>query len=213
MNLTVSNLFFELALIFLPGFIWMKIDARYGAKGEKSPFDMVLNAFIFGVISYAILLAIYSLVGRRLNIFDIDADSKRLFDPRILPEIVYAIAISIGFSIIYLYIQNYKLFTRFVQWIRATKTYGDEDVWDFVFNSRSPSVNFVNFRDFDQRVVYAGFVRAFSESEKLRELFLQQVIVYDFEGIEMYKVAHLYLARERDKIHIEFPEVSGESNV
>jgi len=30
MNLSVSTLFFELALIFIPGFIWMKIHSRYG---------------------------------------------------------------------------------------------------------------------------------------------------------------------------------------
>lgn len=55
MNLNVSSLFFELALVFLPGFVWMKIHANYGAKGEVTQFDMILNAFIFGVISYAIL--------------------------------------------------------------------------------------------------------------------------------------------------------------
>ncbi len=36
MNLNVSSLFFELALIFMPGFIWMKIHTRYGAKGEDA---------------------------------------------------------------------------------------------------------------------------------------------------------------------------------
>jgi len=28
MNLNVSTLFFELALIFIPGFVWMKIHTR-----------------------------------------------------------------------------------------------------------------------------------------------------------------------------------------
>ena len=51
MNLNVSSLFFEMALIFMPGFIWMKIHTRYGAKGEVTQFDMILNTFIFGVLS------------------------------------------------------------------------------------------------------------------------------------------------------------------
>jgi len=55
MNLSVSTLFFELALIFIPGFIWMKIHSRYGFKGEKTQFDLILNAFIFGVLSYTVL--------------------------------------------------------------------------------------------------------------------------------------------------------------
>jgi hypothetical protein len=63
----------------------------------------------------------------------------------------------------------------------------------------------VHFRDFQQRVTYAGIVEIFSESGKLREIVLRDVIVYDFEGAEMYRVPRLYLARERENIHIEFP--------
>ena len=50
MNLSVSTLFFELALIFMPGFIWMKIQKSYGARGEVTQFYLILNAFIFGVV-------------------------------------------------------------------------------------------------------------------------------------------------------------------
>ncbi|MHB8886869.1 MAG: hypothetical protein ACYC5H_17635 [Methylovirgula sp.] len=205
MNLNVSTLFFELAVIFLPGFIWMKIHMHYGAKGTKTQFDMILNAFIFGIIAYATLLAIYSVKGTTLNILNIDSDSKRLLDPKIIPEIVYAIIIAVSEGIIYLYIENFKLFTLFVQWIKATKTFGDEDVWDFMFNSRSNGMGYVHFRDFAQHVVYAGYVGAFSESGELRELLLTDVVVYDFEGTKMYEIPRLYLARERDDIHIEFP--------
>lgn len=33
----------------------MKIHTKYGAKGEVTQFDMVLNAFLFGIIAYAVL--------------------------------------------------------------------------------------------------------------------------------------------------------------
>jgi Family of unknown function (DUF6338) len=205
MNLSVSTLFFELALIFIPGFIWMKIHSRYGFKGEKTQFDLILNAFIFGVLSYTVLYFIYRYKGWPLKLFDLDTDSKRLLQPELFPEILFAVVISIVGGVLSLYVENHKLFTRFVQTIGATKTYGDEDVWDFVFNSSSSAVNFVHFRDFEQRVTYAGFVEVFSESGQLREIVLRDVIVYDFEQTEMYRVPRLYLARERENIHIEFP--------
>lgn len=63
----------------------------------------------------------------------------------------------------------------------------------------------MHFRDFANRVTYAGYVRTFSETEKLRELVLADVIVYDFDGNAMYQVPSLYLARGRENIHIEFP--------
>src|ERR1700730_9383290 len=155
MNLGVSSLFFELAVIFIPGFIWMKIHSRYGFKGEKTQFDLILNSFIFGVLSYAFLYMIYAHKGWMLKIFDLDSDSKKLLQPEIFPEIVAAVGISIIGGIVTLYVENHKLFTRLVQSIGATKTYGDEDVWDFVFNARSRAVDFVHFRDFEQRVTYA----------------------------------------------------------
>jgi hypothetical protein len=204
-NLNVSSLFFELALIFIPGFIWMKIHSRYGFKGEKTQFDLILNAFIFGVLSYAFLYVIYRYEGWSLKLFELESDSKKLIQPEIFPEIVAAVIVAIIGGVLSLYVENYKLFTRFVQKIGATKTYGDEDVWDFVFNSSSRAVTFVHFRDFEQRVTYAGFVEIFSESGQLREIVLRDVIVYDFEQTEMYRVPRLYLARERENVHIEFP--------
>jgi hypothetical protein len=206
MNLSVSTLFFELALIFMPGFIWMKIQKSYGAKGEVTQFDLILNAFIFGVVSYAILGLIYWVIGAKLHILELKSSNDEFLPTDVFPEIFYALLISVSGGIIFLYFENYKLLTKFVQFIGATRTYGDEDVWDFVFTSRTQSVNFVHFRDFEQRVVYAGYVDLFSESGDLRELVLRGVYVYDFEGKEMYQVPRLYLARGRDKIHIEFPE-------
>jgi hypothetical protein len=212
MGLSVSSLVFELALIFIPGFIWMKIHCQYGYKGEKKQFDLILNTFIFGVLSYAILYAIYRLFGSNLRLFDLDAESKKLIQPEIFPEIFYAAIIAVIGGIVTLYIENYKLFTTFVQRIRATNTFGDEDVWDYTFNSRTKSADFVHFRDLEQRVTYAGIVQSFSETGRLRELVLDQVIVYDFDGNEMYKVPRLYLARPPEHIHIEFP-IDQEGNL
>jgi hypothetical protein len=128
MDLSVSALFFELALIFIPGFIWMKIHTRYGPQGEKKQFDLILNTFIFGVLSYAILYIIFWYTGRSLKLFELDTDNKRLIRPEIFPEIFLAAVIAIIGGILTLYVENYKLFTRFAQRIRATNRFGDEDV-------------------------------------------------------------------------------------
>jgi Family of unknown function (DUF6338) len=178
---------------------------KVGIKGEKAQFDLILNAFMFGVLSYAILDILYQRGGWSLKLFDLETDSKKLIQPEVFPEIAAAAGIAIFGGVLSLYIENYKLFTRFVQKIGATKTYGDEDVWDFVFNSSSPTASFVHFRDFEQRVTYAGYVQTFSESGQLREIVLSDVVVYDFDGVEMYRVSSLYLARDRENIHIEFP--------
>jgi|SRR5713226_4822787 len=95
MNLNVSTLFFELALIFIPGFIWMKIHSRYGLRGDKTQFDLILNAFIFGVLSYGLLYVTFRYNGWPLKIFELDADSRKLIQPEIFPEILAAVVISV----------------------------------------------------------------------------------------------------------------------
>ena len=98
---------------------------------------------------------------------------------------------------------NYSLglFKKFAQ----LKTFGDEDVWDYTFNSPIPAVEYINLRDFDKNIVYSVWVMSFSETEKLRELVLRDVEVFDFDGQLLFEMPMIYLARAPENIHIEFP--------
>jgi hypothetical protein len=108
-------------------------------------------------------------------------------------------------SIGWLYLSTYKALTWLLQRAKATRKYGDEDVWDYTFNSRNTAVDYVHVRDFTNHYVYAGWVNSFSETDKRRELVLLNVIVYNFDAEELYKTPRLYLARPPENIHIEFP--------
>ncbi|EHK58149.1 hypothetical protein MAXJ12_06265, partial [Mesorhizobium alhagi CCNWXJ12-2] len=63
----------------------------------------------------------------------------------------------------------------------------------------------VHVRDFTNKVVYAGWVSLFSETEKLRELVLFQADVYDAEGNLLASPPQLYISFKPDAVHIEFP--------
>jgi hypothetical protein len=65
-------------------------------------------------------------------------------------EIVLAVGVAIVLSVLWVYSETYKLITRFLLAIKATKRCGDEDVWDYVFNSPSPISEYVNVRDFSK---------------------------------------------------------------
>ncbi len=201
------NLFIaQIAVIFLPGIMWAKIDARYAGKGTLSSLDFVISTFVFGVVAYAATFLLYSVLGRPFYLVDFkDAQDKTVLTGSIGFEIMAATVVGFLLSIVWLYATNYKLLTRLLQTINATKRYGDEDVWDFTFNSSQRSAQFVNVRDFDKKIVYTGLVSAFSESGKLRELTLYDVKLYDFEGNFMFDVPRLYIARKPDDLHIEFP--------
>lgn len=159
-----------------------------------------------GLCRYVLHLLDGKLVHRRpeLPAFQFAKDVEFL-DAGSIRLIFAASVVSVACAVLWLYASTYKLLTQLLQQIKATKRYGDEDVWDYTFNSGRPDVEYVHVRDFDKKITYAGWVEAFSESEKQRELRLRDVLVYDFEGKVLFETPRVYLARKADNIDIEFP--------
>jgi hypothetical protein len=202
----IDILILQLAILFVPGLIWARLDARYALTSKPSEIEFFLRAFLFGVASYVVTFLIYSAFGKDFTIVNlVEAGTQSVVTRPIFFEILAATGIGLLLSIAWIYAANYKLLPQFLQLIRATKKYGDEDVWDFTFNSQIAAVEYVHFRDFENKFVYAGWVRTYSETDKLRELVLRDVEVFDFDGKKQYEVPLLYLARKAENVHIEFP--------
>jgi hypothetical protein len=202
----VDLLILQLAVIFLPGIIWARLDASYAAKVKPSDSQFFLRAFIFGIAIYTVEFILFAALGWPFTMADLaDAGTKGIVTKDILHEVLWGLGIGLVLSVLWLYLSNYKALTWLLQKIGATKKYGDEDVWDHTFNSRDAVVEYVHVRDFANQYVYAGWVNTFSETDKLRELVLLDVIVYNFDSEELYRIPRLYLARPPENIHIEFP--------
>jgi hypothetical protein len=196
--------FLQLAIIFLPGIIWERIDTQYGLKRPPAQFDILRRSFVFGLILYTLTYGLYLIIGRPFDYVEPKKDSTFLA-ASFFDEIAVASFLSLITSTLWLYISRFKVLTRFMQKIKATKRFGDEDVWDFTFNSDSANVEYVHLRDFDKEIVYSGWVEAFSETDKIRELVLRDVKVFNFEGVELFDTPRVYIARPMDNIDIEFP--------
>lgn len=202
----IDTLILQLAILFLPGLIWARLDARYALKEKPSDMEFFLRAFLFGLTSYAVTFVIYSIFGLEFAIINVaDVGTQPVVTRAVFKEVLLATGIGLVLAIIWIYSATYKFLTRFLQLIKATKKYGDEDVWDYTFNSSIAAVEYAHFRDFENKFVYAGWVSTFSETDKLRELVLRDVQVFDFEGHLQYEIPLLYLARAPENIHIEFP--------
>ena len=94
--------------------------------------------------------------------------------------------------------------TRILNRLRATTTYGKQDIRDLTFSGSEAEGEYIHERDFERSITYAGWVRAYSETERLRELLLTNVQVWENEG-ESTDVPMLYLARPDVDMHMEFP--------
>lgn len=201
----MNILLVQLAIVFLPGLIWAQLDVRYAQKAKPSQAEFLIRAFIFGLMTYAAVYIVYACLGKEFSTLWISqADPKTLSIGDFVDEVLWSLPVSFFLAIIWIAGSTYKWLTRFLQFIRVTQKYGDEDVWDFTFNSSRAEVEYVHLRDFEKNITYAGWVDSFSETGKLRELLLREVCIYDSEGNEI-EVPLLYLARKVDDIHIEFP--------
>lgn len=204
--MSINLLFLQLAVVFLPGIIWARLDATYAAKIKPSDGQFVLRSFLFGITTYAVEFLVFTAIGRPFYILDIaDASDRSVVSGAVFWEVLWALLIGFALSISWLYFTRFKLLTLFLQKIGATKKYGDEDVWDFLFNSPDAAVEYAHVRDHEKQLVFAGWINAFSETDKVRELVLLDVEVSDFEGTTLYKTPRLYLGLPSDNVHVEFP--------
>ncbi|MFN3558804.1 MAG: DUF6338 family protein [Brevundimonas sp.] len=200
----------QIAIIFVPGLIWARLDVRYGSKTAPSEVEFFLRAFVFGLASYLAVFLLYRFKGWGFDLIDVaSAEERTVLSGNLFDEVAFAFLISLVLATLWLYAVNRKWLTRLLQRIGATNTYGDEDVWDFTFNSAERRVTYVNIRDFNKNLTYSGYVNTFSSSGKLRELVLSDVKIYDDAGLLLLETPLIYLARPQDDLHIEFPSTQS----
>jgi hypothetical protein len=196
-------LFIQLAVVFLPGLIWAQLAATYAMKERPRPAEFLVRAFIFGLLTYIVVYLIYELLGLEFSEPPV-GDSQQLITVGFADELLSSSIAAVAFSFIWIYGSTRKWMTRFLNHVGAATTHGKEDVWDLTFSRLRAEVEYVHVRDFERGITYAGWVRAYSETGKQRELLLRDVIVWD-KASNKIDVPLLYLARDGSNIHIEFP--------
>lgn len=194
----------KIALIFFPGLIWASIDARWITR-EKDNTLFVIKSFVYGTISYVALFGItHLLLGHKL--FGGVSAISIAFAESIPPQaVLYATFLAIILSVAHIYIETYKVIARGLHFLNATTKFGDEDVWDYVFQSQDAAAEYIHFRDFENQYVYSGWVMMFSARSGLRELVLEDVEVHNFDGEFLYRSPRIYISRDNSPMFIEFP--------
>jgi hypothetical protein len=195
-----------LGVLFIPGLAAAWLYRRYGSRRDMSEPAFFLCSFVFGVFAYALTGAVYSVCNESLLALELLSEEPDVvLLGGIWVDIIVATVFALLLSIGALYVDNKKLAARLLQKIGATNRYGDEDVWDYTFNSRQPFVQYVQVRDHARGIVFSGWVDAFSETEKVRELVLRDAQLHDFDGKLVYEMPYIYLARPETDMHIDFP--------
>lgn len=209
----MNTFVFTLAFIFLPGIIWARLDARYARQAKPSQSELIVNVFVFGLVAYLVTYLVYLLppvaAVAAFNLTTIPLEDEAVaqsLQRSIVDEILVATAMSLLLATAWLAIQRQKWVVRFLQWVGATKRYGDEDVWDFLLSSDDPRSRYVNVRDEQTGQTFSGYVEMYSEAPNLRELVLSQVEAFEtLTGAPTITVSRMYLARGPEGMTLEFP--------
>lgn len=202
----MTALVFQSIIILLPGFIWMKLEEASTRTNSWHNYERLVRSIFYGLFTYITLYLVYWIFNQDFSLVDIPTDDKKTFlSADQFDEIVLSVPLSFALATAWCAAKNKKLIINFLRKIDITKTFGDEDVWQYIFNSPSATTEYVHLRDFDRNWVYCGWLVCFSDERDIRELYLRDVIVYDFEGNEQMTSPSIYIAREAKNLTIEFP--------
>ena len=174
----IDLLFIQLAVVFLPGLIWTQLAATYAMEGEAAPGGVPGSAFILGLLTYMAVYLVYESLGRSFSEPSV-GDSQQLLTVDFVDELLWCSVAAVAFSFVWICGSTRRWMTRLLNHVGAATTHGKEDVWDLTFSRLRAEVEYVHVRDFERGITYAGWVRAYSETGKQRELLLRDVIVWD----------------------------------
>lgn len=210
----ISGLAVRIIFLLLPGAIAASLYWKLKGRTTRKDWEDLLEVVIFSICSYlgyaicTYVLGLFDFVWIRLGMqartftqFQAFFDEKAPFD---LTEIFFVSLLSIPLAVLASYAYQYKWLNILGQKIKATKRFGDEDVWNFFYHNADVKGRWATVRDHKMNLYYLCWVQAFSDSGKERELLLREVHVYDESAARLlHKTDFMYLSRNSDDLTIE----------
>ena len=222
----ITELVWKLFLLFLPGVVATLMLNQLSANKITKPFEFFIYSAVLGIATIIIMEMFYSLYivisslflgnlknlcwGTNLeiwnNIFDGDSRFNKV-------EIILSYILSIPLGLLYGYLGSKNLINKLFQRLKLSNRYGDNDIWCYFFSA--VDVDWVFLRDKTSNLTYYGKLRAGSDTEKRREIVLEEVSVYTSDTSKhLYDIQTIYLELDNYSFSIESPkkQIKDETN-
>lgn len=206
----VSILLIRIILLTLPGLITYIVYYKLVRRKNKNSWEDFLKIFVFSLINYLILFLIKFVINLFKNNPTYLLSYNALFSERAyIPgdEIFFSALIGLFMGFVFSLISKKQYINKIGKKLKVTKRDSEEDVWNDFFDKFGS--RYVYVRDQRRNLIYFGFISNYSESDKEREIIINDVWVFsDFvEGKreKLYEVDSLYLSRDKNEITIEVP--------
>jgi len=206
----VSSFLLRVLFLALPGILCFFLYRKLTTPRSRSNWEDFLLIGIFALLSYLgywILTQLAEVVWGKhcpIRFYDALFDEKMAIPPG---EVSWASFLGVLLGFVAAFVENRKLVNRVARKVGVTNRYGDDDVWNY-FHNIPREHQWAIVRDLKTGLVYVGWIHIFSDSEKERELILEQVEVFDERARLLYTTASLYVCRDKYDLTIELPPVT-----
>lgn len=200
MNLDIAT--FQLLILATPGIIWALFEDSLSRDKTKPQFLFFVRSLVYGLIAFSILWLIYNARGIKFDVLNFNRSST--FSSKI-DEIAWSVPIALVLAIMSIANSNHGWTTRILRALKITDFTGTDDIWEYALGKSGQSGEYVYIRNFVDKLVYFGLVKAYSDRPDIREILLEDVSVYDLKSDLLFELDRIYITLECKSARIEFP--------
>lgn len=188
--MNISEFTLTLLFLFLPGIIGVLLIGALTTVKVTEIKTFSLYVYLLSIISY--LTTGFINDYKFLNFL---LQGNLSITPK---EIFIATVVSFIFSIILIYIINFKLMYKLAGFLHLSTKYGNSDVWLTLFNDKKTT--WITLRPSNCEQYFVGEVEHFSDETNLRELTLLNVAIYnEDDGKYLYSQDKIYFSFTADQ--------------
>jgi hypothetical protein len=133
---SLSSFLIRVILLVIPGLIGTMLYRNLRGKASRKDWEDYLEILVFSFLSYGCYGLLVYLLGKLYSTEDPFAAFGALLnenipiDAPIVHAIFFSSLVAVPVAFAASYIDEYKLVNKFVRLVKASKRFGDEDVWD-----------------------------------------------------------------------------------
>lgn len=213
----IVNFIQKFFVFLLPGIIGLYLYSSLNIQKEEHYYFVILKMIVLSFFSYSLTNGLFLIISTLFPCFiwkPVDIINHISNENAAIPT--QNAVVSIGFSLLLSCLLTKAVYLNWAfllaNRLKLTRRIDNQTVWEHVFDD----CDVVVLRDKVTNNTYYGRVKSFSDNSTNRELYLEDVRVFDVESNFLYYAKNVYLSRAHNEFIIEkydyTAQTEGEKN-
>ena len=203
----ISELIQKFFLLLLPGILGSYLYASLNIQKEQHYYLEILKIIVISFISYVSADIVYGGIKKLFPCFiytPIDIIHKIGSSETNIPteNVIASIIIALLLACILTKARYENWLFKLANKLNLTRRINNQTVWEHVFDDS----DIVVLRDRITNNIYYGKVKSYSDNSENREIYFENVYVYDQYSNPLYHAENLYLSRAHNEFTVEIQD-------